>query len=214
MSMSGRCRAAPTSAPGCWSATMRRIASSAFVSDDYMNPAVAPYSQWEFKAALWQAASKRPGFVLIVVVKPCRLPTLSDHFARCELFGLPGDAARERFRAFLAQPTHADAVTNVFGHLGAVSNVPIRVPRHFLGRDVALAAIEKGLGRYEGRVAITALHGLRGVGKTTVAAAYAELHRGDYRATWWIRAHSERGMLADLVGLGVRLGWVTPDGAA
>jgi len=75
----------------------------------------------------------------------------------------------------------------------------------------ALAAIEVGLGRYEGRVAITALHGLRGVGKTTLAAAYAELHRGDYRATWWIRAQSEPGMRADLVALGVRLGWASPD---
>jgi hypothetical protein len=35
----------------------------------------------------------------------------------------------------------------------------------------------------EERVAIAALHELRGVGKTTLAAAYAELHRGDYRAT-------------------------------
>lgn len=92
-----------------------------------------------------------------------------------------------------------------------VSNIPIRVPEHFLGRDDALAAIEEGLGRYEGRVAITALHGLRGVGKTTLAAAYAERHRGDYRSTWWIRAHSEPGMRADLVGLGVRLGWVAAD---
>ena len=48
-----------------------------------------------------------------------------------------------------------------------------------------------GARRYEGRVAITALHGLRGVGKTTLAAAYAERHRGDYRATWWIRAQTE-----------------------
>ena len=54
--------------------------------------------------------------------------------------------------------------------------------------------------RYEGRVAITALHGLRGVGKTMLAAAYAERHRGDYRATWWIRAETEAGMRADLVG--------------
>ena len=61
-----------------------------------------------------------------------------------------------------------------------------------MGRDDALAAIETALKRYEGRVAITALHGLRGVGKTTLAAAYAEQHRGDYRATWWIRAQTTR----------------------
>ncbi|MGB8901623.1 MAG: ATP-binding protein [Methylocella sp.] len=59
------------------------------------------------------------------------------------------------------------------------SNIPIRVPEHFLGRDDALAAVKTSLARYEGRVAITAVHGLRGVGKTTLAAAYAERHRGD-----------------------------------
>ena len=93
----------------------------------------------------------------------------------------------------------------------ALSNIPISVPRHFLGRDDALAAIDTALKRDEGRVAITALHGLRGVGKTTLAAAYAERHRNDYRATWWIRAQTESTMRADLVALGVRLGWVAAD---
>jgi hypothetical protein len=85
------------------------------------------------------------------------------------------------------------------------------VPTHFLGREDVLADIETALKRYEGRVAITALHGLRGVGKTTLAAAYAELHRGDYRASWWIRAQTEPTIRADLVGLGVRLKWVAAD---
>jgi hypothetical protein len=56
------------------------------VSDEYLK---APYSTLERNAALWQAAKNRPGFVLFIVVKPCRLPTLSDHFRRCELFGVP-----------------------------------------------------------------------------------------------------------------------------
>ena len=97
------------------------------------------------------------------------------------------------------------------GTVFAVSNIPIRVPEHFLGRDDALAAIDTALARDSGRVAITALHGLRGVGKTTLAAAYAERHRSDYRATWWIRAQTPDGMRADLVALGVRLNWVVPD---
>jgi class 3 adenylate cyclase len=102
----------------------------------------------------------------------------------------------------------ASPLLAVAGQVFAVSNIPIRVPMHFMGRDDALAAIEAALARYEGRVAITALHGLRGVGKTTLAVAFAERHRGDYRATWWIRAQTEAGMRADLVALGVRLGWV------
>jgi tetratricopeptide (TPR) repeat protein len=91
------------------------------------------------------------------------------------------------------------------------SNIPIRVPTHFMGRDEALADIEAALKRDQGRVAITALHGLRGVGKTTLAAAYADRHRGDYQATWWIRAQTEPSLRADLVALGVRLGWVEPE---
>jgi class 3 adenylate cyclase len=97
------------------------------------------------------------------------------------------------------------------GRTVTATNVPIRVPTHFMGRDDALAAIEAGLGRYEGRVAIIALHGLRGVGKTTLAAVYAERHSGDYRATWWIRAQTEPTMRADLVALGARLGWISAD---
>jgi hypothetical protein len=177
------------------------------VSDDYLK---APYSTLERNAALWQAASKRPGFVLLVAVKPCRLPTLSDHIRRCELFGVPEAAARLRFREFMTAPATPETVAFP-GKVFAVSNIPIRVPEHFLGRDDAMAAIETALARTEGRVAITALHGLRGVGKTTLAAVYAERHRGDYRATWWIRAQAETTMRADLVALGIRLGWAGAD---
>src|SRR5205814_4950183 len=91
------------------------------------------------------------------------------------------------------------------------ANLPVRVPVYFMGREEALAEVETAMRRYHGRIAITALHGLRGVGKTVLAAAYAERHHADYRATWWLRAESEAGMRADLVGLGVRLGWVEPD---
>jgi Tfp pilus assembly protein PilF len=177
------------------------------VSDDYLK---APYSTLERNAALWQAASKRPGFALMVAVKPCKMPTLSDHIRRCELFGVPEEAARIRFRDFMRKRGAPEAV--VFpGKVFAVSNIPIRVPTHFMGRDETLTDIVTALQAYEGRVAITALHGMRGVGKTTLAAAYAEHHRGDYRATWWIRAQSEPTLRADLIGLGIRLGWVSAD---
>ena len=177
------------------------------VSDEYLK---APYSTLERHAAQWQAAKNRPGFVLFVAVKPCRLPNLADHFRRCELLGMPEEAARLRFREFIAK-REIPEIAAFPGKAAAVSNITVHVPEHFMGRDEALAAIEKGLGRYEGRVAVTALHGLRGIGKTVLAAAYADRHRADYRATWWVRAESEPAMRADLAGLGVRLGWVAPD---
>jgi tetratricopeptide (TPR) repeat protein len=187
------------------------------VSDEYLK---APYSTLERNAALWQAAKNRTSFVLFVVVKPCRLPTLIDHMRRCELFGVPEEAARIRFREFMSR--RETPQTAAFpGKVFALSNIPIRVPKHFMGRDHELAAIGAALaspsppspasGGGRGWGAVATLHGMRGVGKTTLAASYAELHRGDYRATWWIRAQTEAGMRADLVALGVRLGWVGAD---
>jgi tetratricopeptide (TPR) repeat protein/transcriptional regulator with XRE-family HTH domain len=94
-----------------------------------------------------------------------------------------------------------------------VNNIPIRVPALFMGRDTVLAdiAAEFDADKLPLAVSITALHGLRGVGKSTLAAAYAERHRGDYRAAWWIRAQAESSLRADLVMLGIRLGWVGTD---
>ncbi len=187
------------------------------VSDEYLK---APYSTLERNAALWQAAKNRTSFVLFVVVKPCRLPTLIDHIRRCELYGVPEEAARTRFQEFMTSRTAPQSAAFP-GQVFAVSNIPIRVPTHFMGRDAELAAIAAALKTPSpsspasqggsGFGAIATLHGMRGVGKTTLAACYAELNRGDYRATWWIRAQTEAGMRADLVALGVRLGWVGAD---
>jgi predicted ATPase len=76
-----------------------------------------------------------------------------------------------------------------------------------MGRDDALSSIGEKLKGH----AVVVVRGLRGAGKTTLAAAYAEKHRGDYRTTWWIRAQTEPPLRADLVALGVRLGWVGAD---
>jgi class 3 adenylate cyclase/tetratricopeptide (TPR) repeat protein len=125
----------------------------------------------------------------------------------------------ERLMAGEGQPSHGghhdptanSQSTNAGGsRVFAQSNVTMRVPTHFLGRNNALAEIEQTLAHKNSRVAIAALHGLRGVGKTTLATAYADCRRADYRAIWWIRAQTALSMRADLVAVGVRLGWIRP----
>src|SRR5260370_27813004 len=111
---------------------------------------------------------------------------------------------------------HADAGVERHSQNGerlAVSKAAIGGPAHFKGRDDELAAIEAAFKGDEGgiAVAITALHGLRGVGKSTLAAAYAERCRSGYPLTWWIRAQTESTLRADLVALGIRLRWVHAD---
>jgi tetratricopeptide (TPR) repeat protein len=205
------------------------------VSEAYLK---APYSALERRAAQWAAITNRPNFVLPVFIERCEAPTLLALFKRCDLHGLSEDEARERLAGFLqpaAKPTGpvpfpgAKKVVTSGGTQppqapvafpgqktergSAISNIPINVPRHFLGRETAVTAIDAELSGNSSRVAITALHGLRGVGKSTLAAAYAHRRREDYQATWWIRAETESTMRADLVSLGVRLGWVAADAA-
>jgi hypothetical protein len=108
----------------------------------------------------------------------------------------------------------ADATVPIsdLGLACAVSNIPFRAPTHFIGRKDKLLAIGKALKRYDDRVVIVALHGMRGVGKTALAIAYAEHHRSHNsvcRATWLIRAQTELDMREDLVALGLRLNWIS-----
>ena len=112
----------------------------------------------------------------------------------------------------LAEATKSSPENVAFpGRAIALSNIPMRVPTHFMGREDTLAAIEAAFKRGRDGTAVVALHGLRGVGKTTVAAAYAQLHHAKYHVAWWIRAQTESGMRADLVALGVRLRWIGAD---
>ena len=180
------------------------------ISDEYLR---APHSIWEFDAAVRQAADKRPGFLLPVVVnlRQLRVPVIIDHLNRCELQGLSDQEKRADFRGFVQGLNAAGVTAKPLVPTAALSNVPIRVPAHFIGRDEELVDIDKALRRGDARMAIAALHGLRGVGKTVLAAAYAELHRGDYRVTWWVRAATEPSMRADLAAFGARLGWVAAD---
>jgi tetratricopeptide (TPR) repeat protein len=50
------------------------------------------------------------------------------------------------------------------------------------------------------------ISGIAGVGKTQLARAYAEQHRGDYRIGWWVTAETHLDAVAGLSELSVRLG--------
>jgi tetratricopeptide (TPR) repeat protein len=203
------------------------------ISPDYYN---GPFASAEFQAALWAAQEARTNFLLPVRVADCELRRLLAPLKRCDLFGVDEDEARARLIDFL-RPAEKPSTSTPFPGVRRpsaelkpsgqvpfpgkrveppsriISNIPINVPRHFLGREADLAEIDAALKQGDGRAAITALHGLRGVGKTTLAAAYAEQHQKDYRATWWIRAEKSATLRADLVGLGVQFGWVAADAA-
>ena len=90
---------------------------------------------------------------------------------------------------------------------GSLSNVAIRVPLTYVNQQVQLEAARAAFENGGGRSAVVAIHGMRGVGKTTLAAVYAREHGQKYRITWWLHSETEDLLRADLLALGISAGW-------
>ncbi|MEU4825114.1 FxSxx-COOH system tetratricopeptide repeat protein [Actinomadura sp. NPDC023710] len=78
-------------------------------------------------------------------------------------------------------------------------------PGLFVGRDDELARLEQELERAGPPVIVAAVHGLGGVGKSTLAARYAALHAGQFNPVWWVTADSAASVQAGLAALAVAL---------
>jgi hypothetical protein len=58
---------------------------------------------------------------------------------------------------------------------------------HFVGRSEELDAIHREL-RHDGSRKMAVVYGLGGMGKTQLALAYAQRHRDDYSAVFWVNS--------------------------
>lgn len=74
----------------------------------------------------------------------------------------------------------------------------------FVGRSNELAHLDRLLSG-SARVLVTAVHGMGGVGKTTLAARYVRAHAGQFTMVWWITADSPTAIDAGLADLAVAL---------
>ncbi|MBE1584428.1 tetratricopeptide repeat protein [Nonomuraea angiospora] len=89
----------------------------------------------------------------------------------------------------------------------AAPSATVNVPGHrqvFVGRGDELAALEAALGG-SGPVVVAAVHGLGGIGKSTLAAHFAVTQTGACNPVWWITADSATGMQAGLAALALAL---------
>jgi tetratricopeptide (TPR) repeat protein len=88
------------------------------------------------------------------------------------------------------------------GRLGKAPDARRIRPRSelFVGRATELERLEAALAG-SGRVVVAAVFGLGGVGKSTLAAQFAELHSDRFEMAWWVTADSPAAInngLADL----------------
>jgi hypothetical protein len=77
-------------------------------------------------------------------------------------------------------------------------------PGLFVGRAGELARLDAALAG-PGGVVVQAVHGLGGIGKSTLAARWAAAHASDYALTWWITAATPADIDAGLAALAVAL---------
>lgn len=75
---------------------------------------------------------------------------------------------------------------------------------HFVAREEELTQIHKILGEGSGRRTVV-VQGLGGMGKTQLAAAYAERHRDDYSAVLWLNARDETSLKQGFVRVAERI---------
>ncbi|MCL8013881.1 tetratricopeptide repeat protein [Streptomyces sp. AS02] len=75
----------------------------------------------------------------------------------------------------------------------------------FVGRQRELARLDEAFGNPEGSVVVHAVHGLGGIGKSTLAANWAARWTASYNPVWWITAETPGELESGLAGLAVAL---------
>jgi tetratricopeptide (TPR) repeat protein len=80
-----------------------------------------------------------------------------------------------------------------------VMNLPDRA-RLFVGRAEELDLLDKALA-LQGDVVVQAVHGLGGIGKSTLAARWASLNSDRYNPVWWISADTQSAIDSGLSSL-------------
>ncbi len=173
------------------------------------------FAEAEWRAAFARDPTGERGLLLPVRVQPCEPPGLLASRVYVDLVGADEGTARRLLPAGAghADPDRAAAPSSPGGGArfpGAgpeVSDVPRR-DRRFTGRDADLARLHADLlaAAAAGDLPIQAVHGLGGVGKTTLALEYAHRFAGDHDTTWWLDADRPTTVTAGLARLAARLG--------
>lgn len=188
----------------------------AVLSPDYLT---SQFTQPEWAAAFAQDPTGAKGILVPVRVRECNPEGLLGPIIYIDLVGLPEEAARQTLiagvkkrRAKPSSPprfpgtTPPPEVSRFPGALPPIWNVPHQRNPNFTGREKLLNDLRAAL--TAGQVtALSALHGLGGVGKTQLAVEYAYRFAPEYDLVWWVRSEDPASLMADYSALALSMGF-------
>jgi len=188
----------------------------AVLSPDYL---AAQFTQPEWAAAFGKDPTGEKGILLPVRVRPCELEGLLPQIVYIDLVGISEAEARQRLLAGANRGRAKPSVPPKFpaaigpavrerprfpGMLPPIWNVPHNRNPNFTGREEQLKSLRNALTSGKA-AALTALHGMGGVGKTQVAIEYAYRHAADYELIWWVRSEEAATLASEYAGLAEKL---------
>ncbi|MCX5327867.1 FxSxx-COOH system tetratricopeptide repeat protein [Streptomyces sp. NBC_00140] len=176
-------------------AALERGRMLALLSPAYFEPG-------RFTTPEWTAKVARQEKIIPVRIAQTPIPAILSSLLAPDLFDLDDREARQVLLRAVNGPTRpgtspprprgmraragGESGPRLPGSLPRVWNVPARNAA-FTGRDTLLVHLRRQLVEAN-RVAVHALHGRGGVGKTQLAIEYAHRFAGAYECAWWIPA--------------------------
>ncbi|WP_299861223.1 toll/interleukin-1 receptor domain-containing protein [uncultured Hoeflea sp.] len=175
----------------------------AIVSPDYLKPG-AKYSAAERVAVLWTDIDGRKAAVIPLVVRPAEMPKLFGAIRRYDL----ADGTMDRFVAEVLRQPRPPGVEGVSPGEPKRHTQFVNIPpgRAVIGRNEEVAELrEKLMASSGGSVSLVnsgvVLRGQGGLGKSTLARRYAEVHGGAYDGAIWVEAQTRQAIIEGLVAL-------------
>ncbi|MFI7601595.1 FxSxx-COOH system tetratricopeptide repeat protein [Actinoplanes sp. NPDC049681] len=189
--------------------------------------AVMLYSEAYFArdTAEWTVLTATGTPLVPLRIEEVQPPATLQPYVVFDLVGLDEDAARARLLEAVGVTVRADGrpgyppgrhrkrptgpEPRLPGSLPDVWQVP---PRNtmFKGREKDLAELRDRLGNHSSS-SVQSVHGMGGIGKSTLALEYAHRFAGSYNLVWWIDAEQPNLIGEQMAALGIEAGWCTAD---